>query len=555
MAAPLNQPDGATSREGARTAARRVGQRSGVPSATQAAARVATNTASEPFTGHPSVRVEPDGDLGHVAGGQDPERTDGQVDRLAGAVDGDALAPHQPERLVHRPECVGAQRHRAQRPRRPTRRPRRGPAAPSVEADLDAGPARRRARATCAPRPGARRGGRAPRATARAASTSAQPAPRELGRHRRPGNVDHLDVHPGAQRRHPRQRRAPGRPSPPCDRRGPRPVPSGRSARASGGRFGPAPHDVLAAPQDPHGLTAPRRPARGRCAGTGLRALPPKAPPLASGEAGRAAGPAPTGVGLDVGGLHPGRLQRERPLARRAARRGATGAPCCCVPGRGRRPPWRRGGSRATARVGTQLDQRAGRRGVVGEASAAEHDVGPRDLERRALDLGPPGQASSGSRGAGAGVSRAPSPTPERVARRLDDRTASRCSGTGGPAAPPRRRVGSACRPAPAPSSAASRITMPGVQKPHWLAPCATKAAAQRSRCSVGSPSTRGHPAAGDAAHRGHAGDAGRAVDPDRAAPALALGTAAVLDRTAAQLLAQRVEEGGPVVPPRRAPR
>ena len=36
---------------------------------------------------------------------------------------------------------------------------------------------------------------------------------------------------------------------------------------------------------------------------------------------------------------------------------------------------------------------------------------------------------------------------------------------------------------------AARRITMPGVQKPHWLAPRATKASAQRSRCSGARPS------------------------------------------------------------------
>ena len=30
---------------------------------------------------------------------------------------------------------------------------------------------------------------------------------------------------------------------------------------------------------------------------------------------------------------------------------------------------------------------------------------------------------------------------------------------------------------------------MPGVQNPHWLAPVATKAAAQRSRCDAGIPS------------------------------------------------------------------
>ena len=51
-----------------------------------------------------------------------------------------------------------------------------------------------------------------------------------------------------------------------------------------------------------------------------------------------------------------------------------------------------------------------------------------------------------------------------------------------------------------------------------------------------------------DAADRRDAGDAGRAVDPHRAAPALALRAAAVLDGAAAELLAQRVEEADPVL-------
>ena len=89
---------------------------------------------------------------------------------------------------------------------------------------------------------------------------------------------------------------------------------------------------------------------------------------------------------------------------------------------------------------------------------------------------------------------------------------------------------------------------MPGVQKPHWLAPAATKASTQRVLSVGGEPLDGGDGAAGHPPQRGDAGHAGRAVDPDRAAPALALGAAPVLDRAAPQLLAQRVEEGGPLI-------
>ena len=66
-------------------------------------------------------------------------------------------------------------------------------------------------------------------------------------------------------------------------------------------------------------------------------------------------------------------------------------------------------------------------------------------------------------------------------------------------------------------------------------------------RSAVGKPFEGGDATAGDPADGRDAGDPRRAVDPDGAAAALALRAAAVLDRTAAELLAQRVEEGDPV--------
>ena len=57
-----------------------------------------------------------------------------------------------------------------------------------------------------------------------------------------------------------------------------------------------------------------------------------------------------------------------------------------------------------------------------------------------------------------------------------------------------------------------------------------------------------GDSSTGDPTDRGDARHAGGAVHPDRAAPALALGTASVLDRTAPQLFPERVKKGRPVV-------
>ena len=154
--------------------------------------------------------------------------------------------------------------------------------------------------------------------------------------------------------------------------------------------------------------------------------------------------------------------------------------------------------------------------------------------------------ASTGFRGSPAERARRAVDT-QRAARGLDDGLPARAPAQVGAQAPPRcpRRVGG--RAAPVASSAASRSTMPGVQKPHWLAPCCDEgggpAVAQLRRCSL----EGGDVAAGDAADGRHAGDAGCPVDPHGAAAALALRAAAVLDRAAAELVAQRVQQGDPV--------
>ncbi len=96
--------------------------------------------------------------------------------------------------------------------------------------------------------------------------------------------------------------------------------------------------------------------------------------------------------------------------------------------------------------------------------------------------------------------------------------------------------------------AAASRMTIPGVQNPHWLPPEARRASAHAVAILVGKPFEGGHLAAADPSKRGHAGHPGDAVDPDRAAAALALGAAAVLHRAEPEPLAQQVEQGRAVV-------
>ena len=47
--------------------------------------------------------------LGHLTGGEDPEGSDGEVERESRRVDRDPLGPDQAEGLMYRTEDVGAQ--------------------------------------------------------------------------------------------------------------------------------------------------------------------------------------------------------------------------------------------------------------------------------------------------------------------------------------------------------------------------------------------------------------------------------------------------------------
>ena len=91
-----------------------------------------------------------------------------------------------------------------------------------------------------------------------------------------------------------------------------------------------------------------------------------------------------------------------------------------------------------------------------------------------------------------------------------------------------------------------SRTTMPGVQNPHWLAPAAVNAAAQRSasvQALDGRDLAAGHPPG-----RGHAGHPGLTVHQHGAAAALALRAAAVLGRAHVEPVPQRLQQRAAVV-------
>ena len=89
---------------------------------------------------------------------------------------------------------------------------------------------------------------------------------------------------------------------------------------------------------------------------------------------------------------------------------------------------------------------------------------------------------------------------------------------------------------------------MPGVQKPHWLAPVAVKAAAQVVSLVLGQAVERRDLTSADPAGRGHAADPRRAVHEHRATTALALGAAAVLGRPQAEAVPEDLEERRAVV-------
>ncbi len=328
--------------------------------------------------------------------------------------------------------------------------------------------------------PGPRRPARRPRPTPRPAGRgrpeARPPAPARAGG-RAPPWMPAGGPRPTAPRRH---RRPAPRPAGPRSRRGRSHRPPAVVWRPGGPR--------------PPGTTGPgpggrtRSASRRASSATGECSLPPKAPPLPYGRGRRLARPAPRGVGLHVGRLDPGGPEGEVPLARRqldgVVERQA-GAPALHLAGpgpgltRATRPPRSHPGRRAPP------PGRPGRAGVVGEPGVAEHHGRTHPLGHPALDGGPGlGPVEVGGRSGLAGPASGRGEDP--FGGLLDGLPPGAAAQVGHQGLVDLRRSG---RRAPGGARAARRITIPGVQNPHWLPPVATRASDHSRRVSSGRPS------------------------------------------------------------------
>ena len=380
------------------------------------AAATAAKTASDPLTGRPVV--------GGAGRHRRPAACPGPAGSRTSGWSGRA-APRRRRRRCPRsapsprawwtaPDAVGAQHHLVEhlagldRPRRSSRRRRqRATARPPAGADdLDGHVAR-------APAPG-----RPSAAGRRRPARRPRPTPRPAGRRR-----------PAARRRRPARGRArapprataghhgatgPGRPvGRHADPQDAGPVGVARRA-ATGGRLGPRRTTSSRRPEHPDRRAGARRPGAGRRSATGECSLPPKAPPLAQRRGRLAAGPAPRGVGLDVGRLDPGGLQGEGPVARRAASTGwSRGRPVlrpCTLPARARASRQRLGHDVAARAVGHR-HQRVGRAVSSAKPPAAEDHV-------RARPAGHAGPSSGARPAASRRVTARPVRAPASVRRR-----------------------------------------------------------------------------------------------------------------------------------------
>ena len=400
---------------------------------------------------------------------QDAERADREIDRHAVLVDGEPLRAHPAERHVGGADAVAAQHDRVERTtathahvHRPVSVDRRA---------LAVAPLGDRTRPL--------RAGSASEASSTAAS--AQPAPRKRSRCRAVPHVDLDDLE--------RRRVAPDHVGDAGRARDPDHAAAvGRIAGRDRRSLRSVPHDVLRV-----AITRTARPywsASSRATRpTSVSTLPPNAPPLASGLAGSP--PARTTT-------RPARGSPARPTSsaacapnRRAARRAArSAAPSCddpapCAleaPGLGQRLADHPLAVRAGAGRRARHPARGRRR-----SRPAERDVRTDALAPRRPRGGPEALLADGSTAAASASSSADADD------RLDDRLPAGASAQMGEhrlLAPP-RGAAAARR-----SSAAARITMPGVQNPHWLPPWSANVAAP---CvGVDEPLDRRHRAAGD---------------------------------------------------------
>ena len=207
--------------------------------------------------------------------------------------------------------------------------------------------------------------------------------------------------------------------------------------------------------------------------------LPPNAPPLRNGIGGRRVRSTPRRIGLEVGRLHPGCAQRQRPLAVGHLER---------PPERDRRPPAlhlarcrarRRDGPPTThpEELGTATSASPGAVSSANPPAPAATSAPTRWGTPPSISA----RLAASARDRLSGVS----PLPTSVAG-LEDRAPPRAPAEVGEQRRARRRSRS---PRSEAASDATRMMIPGVQKPHWLAPVAVKAFVHSSRIGSGSPS------------------------------------------------------------------
>ena len=380
---------------------------------------------------------------------------------VAVLVDGEPFARDPAERHVGGADAVGAQHDLVERVAAPAPAPRCDRRRTAASAIAAVG---RADRTGDAGQPGAEHRGlrpaRAPGCRPRSAARPPTASTHELRGHGRAGSL-------GDARRAPRPAPRPCRPA-----RRPR-----RSAGASGPRR-------TASSRDSSTRTAPAVPSASVLATPVHRGRDLAAEGAAVGERGRrlAAGLAPRRVGLEVGGLDPGRAQGRRPVAvgqRRAAARPRPWSAALHLAGRG-------------AGLGQRLADRPSRRGrrarrPARRAARCRRRSRPapsghvrRDALRAApLDRGPPARRRRGRARCddGALPDRRPGVEDRAPAGAAAQVGSSACS-TAASSSPPLAR------------SPSSRTMIPGVQKPHWLAPVAQNASAQAARSSGASPSS-----------------------------------------------------------------
>ena len=267
--------------------------------------------------------------------------------------------------------------------------------------------------------------------------------------------------------------------------------------------------------------------------------LPTEGPAIGKRRRRGATRDAPTRVRFEVRRLDPGRLQCERPLALGELDRMAQRHPAAAPLHLGK--PAARGGEVVGHRhrfAVTDGDQGPGGCGVTREPAAAEDHRGSRGLERRSLHLGPPtGQQRVTVRCASPVI---PANRAECVQCRVDDALPTGATAQMGQQRRPDGALVGLVRPSRQrgqphedPGGAEPALAGPGLDE--RIRP----AIAQRRIEALNG----GHLPPGDPSRRGDTGHPGGAVDPDRAAPALSLGTAAVLHRPAREAVSQHVEQ------------